>query len=94
MPSNEKRIVYILRSEADPDRHCVGLTGNLPEQLLRYVEAFLTVFGEDAAICAVTRWMSVFVISFRRLGAARRGRLAVRRGKVDVCTRVEPFSLS
>jgi predicted GIY-YIG superfamily endonuclease len=29
----EKRIVYILRSEADPSRHYVGITNNLHDRL-------------------------------------------------------------
>jgi len=29
----EKRIVYILRSEADPSHHYVGITSDLPQRL-------------------------------------------------------------
>jgi putative endonuclease len=29
----EKRIVYIIRSDANPSRHYVGITGNLPDRL-------------------------------------------------------------
>jgi predicted GIY-YIG superfamily endonuclease len=30
---NDKRFVYILRSEADPHRHYVGITSNVDERL-------------------------------------------------------------
>ena len=29
----EKRIVYIIRSDVDPSRHCVGITNDLPARL-------------------------------------------------------------
>lgn len=33
MPGPEKRIVYVLRSDSDPDRHYVGVTSDLPARL-------------------------------------------------------------
>lgn len=66
MPALEKRIVYLLRSEADPDRHYVGLTGNLPERVLRHNQA------PSGHTASYRPWSVLVSIEFRTERDARR----------------------
>jgi predicted GIY-YIG superfamily endonuclease len=61
-----KRFVYIIRSDSDPRRHYVGITGN-PDSRLRWHNE-----GLVGHTVSNRPWSFVVVIEFPTEGAARR----------------------
>ena len=66
MVGREKRIVYIVRSEAAPDRHYVGITSDLPERLEWHN------YGPCGYTAAYRPWSAVVSLEFRTEREARR----------------------
>ncbi len=66
MQGDDKRIVYILRSERAPDRHYVGLTANLRKRLECHNA------GQNRDTIKDRPWSIVVSIEFRNQEAARR----------------------
>lgn len=62
----EKRIVYILRSDSDPDRHYVGITNDLRARLDWHN------FGPSGHTTSDRPWSVVVSIEFRTERDARR----------------------
>ena len=63
--SGEKRIVYLLRSENNPERHYVGLTSDL-QQRLAWHNA-----GESVHTASERPWIVIVSLEFRTEAAAR-----------------------
>ena len=61
-----KRFVYVLRSDADPERHYVGLTADV-EKRLRWHNA-----GQNASTVKDRPWRVVVVLEFQTSEAALR----------------------
>jgi len=59
MPDLEKRIVYVLRSDSDPDRHYVGVTSDLTARLHGHNH------GLSGHTMACRPWSVVVSIEFR-----------------------------
>ena len=65
MVGDEKRFVYLLRSERDPGRHYVGLSSN-PDNRLKWHNA-----GQNVATARDRPWSLLVSIQFRNQDAAR-----------------------
>jgi putative endonuclease len=65
MPDDSARIVYVLRSESDPERHYTGLTSNLRSRLEWHN------FGPSGCTIHHRPWSLVVAIKFADARAAR-----------------------
>ena len=63
---SEKRIVYVIRSRKDPDRHYVGLTSDLPSRLASHNA------GESPQTRTLIPWALVVSVQFASADAAIR----------------------
>ena len=63
---SEKRIVYVIRSRKDPDRHYVGLTSDLPSRLASHNA------GESPQTRMLIPWALVVSVQFASADAAIR----------------------
>ena len=66
MASQEKRFVYVLRSDANPERHYVGLAADVDERLAAHNAGMSVHTARDRP------WSLVVSIEFRNEGVARR----------------------
>ena len=63
---NEKRFVYVLRSERDPARHYVGLTSDVAKRLTWHNA------GQNVHTAANKPWMALVAMEFVSETTARR----------------------
>ena len=63
---SEKRIVYVIRSRKDPDRHYVGLTSDLPSRLASHNA------GASPQTRTFSPWALVVSVQFASADAAIR----------------------